>query len=124
LQRSGIRYPHSLHIQDLQITFGKPRFDLWARTMHQYQPNAQAGQQVEVMNKLDKFAIRYYFATESDDEYFVTKGIDIRRYGTKPGKKINVGYHDLRILGIIDGRFITQRAVRLKYQENKRCRNP
>ena len=75
--------------------------------MHQYQPNAQTRQQIEVMNEFDKSAICNYFATESDDKDFVAKGIDIRRYGTKPGKKIKVGYHDLHIFGVIDGRFIT-----------------
>ena len=55
--------------------------------MHQYQPHAQACQQIEVMNKLDKFSVSNDFATKSNDKYFIAERIDVRCYRAEPGDK-------------------------------------
>ncbi len=66
-------------------------FDLRPRTMHQYQPDAQCGEQVEVMSEFDELAIGHHFAAKGDDEGLATEGVDIGRDGTKPGDEISGG---------------------------------
>ncbi len=66
----------------------QPLLDLRARAMHQHQPDAQRGKQVEVMRQLDELAIRHHLAAERDNEGLAAESVDIGRDGTEPVNEI------------------------------------
>jgi hypothetical protein len=56
----------------------------------QYQAYAQACQQIEVMDKLDKFAISHDLPTEGDNKDFMAESVNVGRYRAEPAYKIRV----------------------------------
>ena len=60
------------------------RLDLRARAMHQHQPHAEAGEQIEVVRQRDELAVGHDLAAEGDDERAPTEGVDVRRRGAEP----------------------------------------
>src|SRR5215217_958103 len=61
--------------------------------MHQNQPYAEAGEQVQVVDEFHKFPICNDFATESNDKCFIAERVDVRRYRAEPGNEVMIESH-------------------------------
>ena len=59
--------------------------------MHQHQPYTQAGQQVEIMNKLDKLSVGHHFTAKSNDKDLAAECIDVGCHRAEPGHKVGAG---------------------------------
>ena len=52
--------------------------------MHQYQVNAEGGEQIEVVREIEEATIGHEIAAKSDNENLAAKSVDIRRDRLKP----------------------------------------
>jgi hypothetical protein len=87
----AIGEPDALVVGAFDIVLRQVLLDLRARAMHQHQPDAETGKQVEVMGQLDELAVRDYFAAERDHESASAERVDVRRDGTEPGDEFGRG---------------------------------
>ena len=87
----GIGEADALMIGAHDIVLRQMLLDLRARAVHQHQPDAEAGKQVEVMRQLDELAVRDHFAAERDHESAPAERVDVRRDGTEPGDEFGGG---------------------------------
>ena len=60
------------------------RLDLGARAVHQHQPHAESGEQVQVVREVEEAAVGHHLAAERDDESLAAEGVDIGRDRLEP----------------------------------------
>ena len=85
------------HIAGLQAALPKTLFDLRAHAMDQYQADAQAVEQRDILHQGGEAAVVEQRAIEAHDENLTAKGIDIRGGVAEPGDEVPVlvgeGFH-------------------------------
>ena len=72
------------HIAGARAASGELGVDLRARAMHQHQPHAQRGQQIQVVSERDELAIGHHLAAECHHEGPAAERVDVRRRGAEP----------------------------------------
>ena len=58
--------------------------DLRAGAVHQCEPYAERGEQIEINGEFDEAAVDHQFAAERDDEGLAAECVNIGRYRLKP----------------------------------------
>ena len=62
----------------------EPRLDLRSRAVHQHEPHAKRGKQVQVLGEVEEAAVRDDVAAERDDERLAAERVDVRRDRLEP----------------------------------------
>src|SRR5271154_2067919 len=60
------------------------RLDLWTRSVHNNEADAEAVQKIQVVNDAQECVVCDHFAAEGDDEGLAAKRMNIRCSGTYP----------------------------------------
>ena len=105
----GIGEADAVMIGVIEIVFRQMLFDLRACAVDQHQPDAEAGEQIEVVRQLNELAVRDHFAAEGDYEGTSAERVDIRRDGTEPCDEVSrcarAGCGDVRHLNPPDAMY-------------------
>ena len=84
VHRIGVGHPHAVRIVALETLRLEDRFDLRPAAVRDDQVDAEAVQQVQVVDDIQEALVRDDLAAESDHERLVAERVHVRRRGADP----------------------------------------
>jgi hypothetical protein len=107
VHRIGVRDAHAMRIPALVALLLEDRLHLGTAPVHHHELDAEAVEQVQIVDHAEERFVRHDLAAEGDDERLVAERVDVRRSRTDPVHERPHGG------GVCGGRFVGRACHRV-----------